>query len=332
MWEVMNGYTQSLADPAHGQQSRAIDFYNNDLFNATDNFIESDGGYANIRMLRNRCFNCLAEPVSVQFIYAGPVYWIRNIIWNTCGGKEAVKPIPWGEAPVFVFLHNTTSCHFKTPDMDSWDIRNNLFMGPADFFSERDRNNPAQRNFGRYVAPAAPHRTVDHNVYRPGLKLPAAYVVGNEEFASLEEMAATAGFEKCGLELTGYDIFAKAAEPNHAGSGNMSALVHPRDYDLRPAAGSPIIDAGAAIPDVNDGFTGTAPDIGAEEAGRPATVYGPRSGPYLERLKQLRAGTYTPAVADTNPLSGLSARAEIRNPGDGADRHRPNPTVGGNNR
>ena len=36
------------------------------------------------------------------------------------------------------------------------------------------------------------------------------------------------------------------------------------------------LDAGVAIPTVNDSFTGRAPDLGALEVGKPAPKYGPR--------------------------------------------------------
>ena len=46
--------------------------------------------------------------------------------------------------------------------------------------------------------------------------------------------------------------------------------------DLRPRARSKVVDAGLRIPNVNDGFRGKAPDIGAYEAGEPLPLYGPR--------------------------------------------------------
>jgi len=36
------------------------------------------------------------------------------------------------------------------------------------------------------------------------------------------------------------------------------------------------VDAGKRIPNVNDGFAGRAPDLGAYEVGQPPVVYGPR--------------------------------------------------------
>ena len=45
-------------------------------------------------------------------------------------------------------------------------------------------------------------------------------------------------------------------------------LMDPRAFDFRPKAGSPLVDAGEAIPGITDGFSGAAPDIGAYEQGR----------------------------------------------------------------
>jgi hypothetical protein len=36
------------------------------------------------------------------------------------------------------------------------------------------------------------------------------------------------------------------------------------------------VDAGVRLPNVNDGFTGKAPDLGAYEVGEPVPHYGPR--------------------------------------------------------
>jgi len=49
--------------------------------------------------------------------------------------------------------------------------------------------------------------------------------------------------------------------------GIKTLLEDPDNYDFRPKVGSLLIDAGVAIPGITDGFTGTAPDIGAYERG-----------------------------------------------------------------
>jgi hypothetical protein len=49
-----------------------------------------------------------------------------------------------------------------------------------------------------------------------------------------------------------------------------------RPVDLRPRPGSAVVDAGVRLPNVNDGFLGNGPDIGAYEAGQSLPIYGPR--------------------------------------------------------
>jgi hypothetical protein len=46
------------------------------------------------------------------------------------------------------------------------------------------------------------------------------------------------------------------------------------NFRLKPA--SKAVDAGEKLPTINDGFSGSAPDLGALEAGQPPPHYGPR--------------------------------------------------------
>ena len=46
---------------------------------------------------------------------------------------------------------------------------------------------------------------------------------------------------------------------------------------LKP--GCSAIDAGVAMPNINDGYTGKAPDLGAYEFGKPLPHFGPRHLP-----------------------------------------------------
>jgi hypothetical protein len=48
------------------------------------------------------------------------------------------------------------------------------------------------------------------------------------------------------------------------------------DMDFRLKPNSVAVDAGCKLPNVNDDFTGQAPDLGALEIGKPPAVYGPR--------------------------------------------------------
>ena len=53
-------------------------------------------------------------------------------------------------------------------------------------------------------------------------------------------------------------------------------LYDPADVDFRLQPNSAAVDAGVALPGVNDDARGDAPDLGAYEQGAPLPVYGPR--------------------------------------------------------
>jgi hypothetical protein len=47
--------------------------------------------------------------------------------------------------------------------------------------------------------------------------------------------------------------------------------------DLRPKAGSRVVDAAVLIPNINNNYKGKAPDCGAYEVGQQLPHYGPRT-------------------------------------------------------
>jgi hypothetical protein len=277
-WDGINVFTNSLADLAMGQQSRAIDFYNNDIYNITDNFIESDGGYANIRIFRNRCFNSMAAPLSIQPVYCGPVYWIRNVVYNSTKGWRAFKLDVGGDN--VIIYHNTSTCHFNAPDgLYYADIRNNLFMGPDHYITERQKERGRMRILS--IGFQDSRSKLDHNAYRSGLErtFPDQYWFQTDstllKFDSMLQFSRTTGYQHHAVPVQDYNIFRNAHEPDHAPS-NKGRLYGPDEIDLRPKVNSPVIDAGCLLPGINQNFNGQAPDIGAFECGDPLPHYGPR--------------------------------------------------------
>ena len=63
------------------------DIYGNDVSNMHDNCFETDGGMHNLRVFRNRCFNAAVGAMSPQPIFGGPVYFIRNVVYNASTGR-----------------------------------------------------------------------------------------------------------------------------------------------------------------------------------------------------------------------------------------------------
>jgi hypothetical protein len=265
------------------RRSVAIDFYNNDISNIADNCIESDGTMHNTRMLRNRCFNVAHRALSVQPGLGGPAYWIRNIVYHDPEGGST----KWFDnAAGVVILHNTLigqSAQHGTGYTDyttsNVHFRNNLileqgaFAGafPEIFYMDTFTNYTSSDYNGYMPYPGAVYSYVWKS---PPFNLLADYVGPREyrAYKTLAEYSAGTGQEKHSI-LVNYGIFNKVSEPNPA---DPQHLYNPADFDfgLRPTAVA--IDAGCILPNVNDGFTGRAPDLGALEFGQPVPHYGPR--------------------------------------------------------
>jgi hypothetical protein len=71
----------------------------------------------------------------------------------------------------------------------------------------------------------------------------------------------------------------------------------PGSRDLRLVAGTPEIDAGEALPNLNDGFQlDGAPDMGAFELGQPLPTYGPRMGIFSDGFESGGTGAWSSTV------------------------------------
>jgi hypothetical protein len=252
----------------------AIDFYNNDVFNVDDNCIEVDGAAHNVRVLRNRCFNQAHRALSAQPLLGGPAYFIRNIVYNAPeGGSIKLHGNPSG----IVFYHNTLIGEVRQMSAASnLHFRNNLILGQGAYpevfsietmtrYSSSDYNgfavNPGVANSFVWIAPA--------ESFAADFEGPRV----TQTFESLEKYSASTGQDRDSVLLC-FDTFLKAFRPD---AETIDRLYRPEEFDLRLREGSPAVDAGLALPNVNDDYTGKAPDLGAYERGAPSTRYGPRA-------------------------------------------------------
>jgi len=58
---------------------------------------------------------------------------------------------------------------------------------------------------------------------------------------------------------------------------NVIKIYRAEDLDFRLTPACVAVDAGCHLPNVNDDYTGKAPDLGALELDQPMPIYGPRS-------------------------------------------------------
>jgi hypothetical protein len=77
--------------------------------------------------------------------------------------------------------------------------------------------------------------------------------------------------------LLDYDVFEKVPKLDGKDLATVQRLYKASDLDFRLKARSAAVDRGVALPNVTDGFTGQAPDLGALEVGVAVPVYGPRA-------------------------------------------------------
>lgn len=258
--------------PEAGKKTVSVDFYRNDIFNMADDFIEADGGSHNIRIFENRGFNAYHAALSAQPVFGGPVYFIRNLCYNVPGTalKYTIRP-----AGILTY-NNTFIAEAAINNFSNGHFRNNLFIGPSS-----DRPALSATTYTNYS-------TMDYNGYRKKrtdhpfrLRYPASDSLNHSddqelsfhEFTSLKEFARMTGFETHGVELDD-DVFERATLPDADRRGHIYP-VNRNDFTLKK--GSNAIDAGCILPNITDGHTGKAPDLGAFERGIGVPHYGPRA-------------------------------------------------------
>ena len=238
------------------QQASSIDIYNNDLHMLNDDFVETDGGVHNVRVMNNRGVNAAQGGYSSQPVFGGPVYFIGNILYHVPTGvafKFSAKP-----AGLFVY-HNTIIGEQVVRDPSAnMHFRNNLFLG---------RDTP-----GRGImtwANATDAFSSDYNGFRPNKGVTEQYTwlapeAGQrlyepkpedwKSFATLADFRAATMQETHGVEVD-FDDFEGLVPPDPA---NRHAVYHAVDLNFRLKPTSKAVDAGVLIPTVNDGFTGRA--------------------------------------------------------------------------
>ncbi|MFQ5857204.1 MAG: cellulase family glycosylhydrolase [Anaerolineae bacterium] len=229
------------------------DVYDNLVYRAGDNGMETNGVCSNVRIWNNT-FHDVLIGISLCPTYTGPVYAIRNVMYKTGAGNNShtgtafkfMSPIS-SDGAVYLF-HNTadavlpnTSGLIVGGEAGTWETvvaRNNIWAG-------------THYALARFTAA----QVVDFDYDDLYTTSPSVFVkwVGlpNPWLPTLAEFQAQTGQELNGLNVV----------PGFAGAASG-------DYSLDPS--SNLIDAGVVIPGINDqgayAHQGTAPDIGAYES------------------------------------------------------------------
>jgi hypothetical protein len=280
----ISGFGDAMKSEQDGVKS--ADFYGNDVLSAYDNGLELDGSLRNTRALRNRFTNTYAT-LSFQPIFGGPAYAIRNIIYNV--EDEEFKLHSRGTDPTVgaVILHTTVIRALRAIQVSSsatpyhFIVAESLFIGPStigDGFTVR------------YDVPSVATAISDNNGYYPDGKFEFGYSAGagGVTYNTLAEVIAGGKFEPNSL-IVGSSVF----ESGIIGPATYTAAVTPIVPTL--GAASPALNRGLEVSNIDDNFTGNAPDLGAIESGCDIPTYGPRPVGVDETNEPLGCTTMTGA-------------------------------------
>ena len=248
-------------DTMPSQRVEAIDFHNNDIDLMTDDGIELDYSYRNVRCFDNRLINVF-QGISVQPVYGGPIYVFRNTMYNVC-----VEPFKMHNQPSGAIMIHNTSVKKGSPllmwtsvPISNCVYRNNLFVGTADKYAF-DYQGPAEDcdyDYDGFVG----------GPFNNFMKW------NGQRYATIKDVHAKAPIEKHAVHIDSVAVFASGVQPPASEKEQVKS-----PPDLRLAPGTALIDAGEPLPGFNDGFAGAAPDLGAYEVGAEVPHYGPRGDP-----------------------------------------------------
>lgn len=247
----------------------SIDILRNDLDHCADDAVEADFAMGNVRVVQNRILQSYVG-LSSQPSLGGPTYFIRNVMYDIIYSPFKLHRGSVGD----VAFHNTAvkcgdafAVYADVPWSRAF-FRNNLFIGGLGGGTYGGYGN----GDGDVLSLSAADDTCsfDYDGYGSHGTNKFTGSVGNASFSSLAELKANTT-EKNAVQL-GLDTFAATIPfPEDPYAPTTQA-------DLQLKAGSAAVDTGIALPNVNDGFSGSAPDLGAYEIGAPPPEYGPRSG------------------------------------------------------
>ncbi|WP_246137502.1 right-handed parallel beta-helix repeat-containing protein [Myxococcus llanfairpwllgwyngyllgogerychwyrndrobwllllantysiliogogogochensis] len=259
----------SLMEDDAAVDQYSIDILNNDLIGNADDGVEADFCFHNCRIVGNRLTNNFIA-LSSQPSLGGPTYFVRNAAYNTVHIAFKLYRGSSGD----VLLHNTVVKHGDGLGITAGKpvanlySRNNLFIGgPGGSFNGYNSGNANGRvlHIPDLVTASA---NLDHDGFgTTSGNFTATW--GGSALTGLSALRASTT-EKNAVQVDLGVFAASVAYP----AAPMTLYAAP---DLRPRTGSAVENAGAPLANINDGFSGAAPDLGAYEVGAPLPVYGPRS-------------------------------------------------------
>jgi hypothetical protein len=227
----------------------------------------------NMRVFRNRCFNSGVGAMSPQPIFGGPVYFIRNVVYNSVYGPLKIQADPSG---ILVYQNTYVGEIQQITPASNLHFRNNLIMGtkarPALFAI--DTHTPwSSSDYNGFFVNADAEYSFQWNSPPAGGGVDYTSPREVRRYKTLAEYQRGSG-QDAHSRAVDYSVFVNAAPPDFT---DPTKLASPGKVDLRLKPRSRAVDAGTVLPGITDGFSGRAPDLGAYEQGAELPHYGPRT-------------------------------------------------------
>jgi len=242
---------------------RAYDFYGNDIHEIYGDGTELDRAEGNVRLWGNR-FTNVYTAISMQPIYGGPAYVVRNVVSNVADEQIKLKSFGGTEEPSGALIYHNTfvsperALNLQTPiTQHHFTVANNLFVGP---------DAPTGRNV-EWTA-ALDDGTFDGNGYYPD----AGYWFGT--IGTARTFTTLAMAKSAGIETNGRVVNAGLFASGLTAPASYTTITALADFAL--ADNSNAIDAGLPLMGINSRHTGSDPELGARERDCAAPLYGPR--------------------------------------------------------
>ncbi|MBX3698374.1 MAG: right-handed parallel beta-helix repeat-containing protein [Dokdonella sp.] len=243
-----NGIGACGSSVAGGALTNEIDIYRNSFRSHNDDALEPEGYCSNVRLFEN-VIRDSHMALAVAPSSPGPIWFLRNVAWDTgntrtsqidgytSSGLKINSGYPERIGPVLLY-HNTF--HTSAAGTDAM-----VLLDPSVNSVIRARNNIFAAT--HYVLDKINPVVLDWDYDLLDTTDSARFVKWQgSHYATLAELQANQSQEWHGV----------AASP---------MLADPSGGNFHLLPGSAAIDRGEPLPGINDGFSGTAPDIGAFE-------------------------------------------------------------------
>lgn len=267
---TLHGFGDSFA-VIDGVHSAAIYYYRNRISMTGDDAFEGDYGTRNIAFYDNHISNS-GTLLSLDPLWGGPLYCFRNISVNTVRGPFKFNSRQSG----FVVYNNTIVrtegtttwgwVQFNNGDLKNWSYRNNILI--------------YQGGTGKLLALESGGMTpldFTHNGWFPDEAIWWSSTGGSHDSLATarDALPATAPLFGVSTQRHEHDLIVQP-EPFETelplGADHLTEVTSLFVPTLK--AESKPRHAGTAIPNITDGFSGVAPDMGALVEGRAIPAWG----------------------------------------------------------